>query len=109
MKMIQPTCRARFTARDIDFVVDVLGRSGKGSAVLVGLLADEDTRDLILDDPELHAALLERGGCLEVSARFYFYVLVQASPGARRDRRPGGGRLRGRIVIRVCAHREFAM
>ncbi len=77
MKMIQPTCRARFTARDIDFVLDVLGRSGKGNAVLVGLLADEDTRDMILDDPELHAALLERGGCLEVSARFYFYVLVR--------------------------------
>jgi hypothetical protein len=77
MKMIQPTCRARFTARDIDFVVDVLGRSGKGNAVLVELLADEDTRDLILDDPELHAALLERGGCLGVSARFYFYVLVR--------------------------------
>ncbi|MCL4177314.1 MAG: hypothetical protein KJ072_06165 [Verrucomicrobia bacterium] len=75
--MIQPTCRARFTARDVDFVVDVLGREGKGSTVLVGLLTDEETRDLILDDPELHAALLERGGCLEVSARFYFYVLVR--------------------------------
>jgi hypothetical protein len=77
MKVIQPTCRARFTAQDVDFVVDVLGRSGKGDVVLVGLLADEETRDLILDDPELHAALIERGGCLDVSARFYFYVLVR--------------------------------
>ena len=77
MKVIQPTCRARFTAQDVDFVVEVLGRSGKGGEVLVGLLADEETRNLILDDPELHAALLERVGCLEVSARFYFYVLVR--------------------------------
>jgi hypothetical protein len=77
MKVIQPTCRARFTAQDVDFVVDVLGRSRKGTAVLVELLADEETRDLILDDPELHAALIERGGCLDVSARFYFYVLVR--------------------------------
>jgi len=77
MKVIQPTCRARFTAQDVDFVVDVLGRSMEGNEVLVGLLSDEGTRDLILDDPNLHAALLERGGCLEVSARFYFYVLVR--------------------------------
>jgi hypothetical protein len=77
MKVIQPRCRARFTAQDIDFVVNVLGRSRKGSEVLVGLLSDEETRDLILDDPELHAALLERCGCLEVSARLYFYVLVR--------------------------------
>ncbi len=77
MKMIQATCRARFTAQDIDFVLSVLGRSAKTNDILVGLLSEEATRDSILDDPDLHAALLERGGCLEVSTRFYFYVLVR--------------------------------
>jgi hypothetical protein len=77
MRVIQPTCRDRFTRQDLDFVVDVLGHSTPDREVLVGLLGDESTRDVILDDPSLHAALLERVGCLEVSARLYFYVLVR--------------------------------
>jgi hypothetical protein len=44
---------------------------------LVGLLADEESRDLILDDERLFHALLERRGCLRVSSRFYFYILVR--------------------------------
>jgi hypothetical protein len=43
----------------------------------VQLLADEDSRDLILDDEALLHALLERRGCLRVSSRFYFYILVR--------------------------------
>ena len=41
------------------------------------LLADEEARDLILDDEALLHALLERLGCLRVSSRFYFYILVR--------------------------------
>ena len=41
------------------------------------LLADEESRDLILDDEALLHALLERGGCCRVSSHFYFYVLVR--------------------------------
>ena len=53
MKMIQPNCRVQFTAADVDFVLSVLGR-GMGTAdCLVKLLADEHSRDLILDDPAL--------------------------------------------------------
>jgi hypothetical protein len=43
----------------------------------VKLLADEESRDLILDDEALLHALLERRGCLRVSSRFYFYILVR--------------------------------
>jgi len=43
----------------------------------VKLLSDQESRDLILDDEALLHALLERRGCLRVSSRFYFYILVR--------------------------------
>jgi len=77
MKMIQPNCRVQFAAQDIDFILSVLGRSIGTAECLVKLLADEDSRDVILDDEALFHALLERGGCVRVSTRFYFYILVR--------------------------------
>jgi hypothetical protein len=77
MKVIQPNCRVQFAAEDIDFIVSVLGQKVGTSECLVKLLADEDSRDLILDDEELLHALLERRGCLRVSTHFYFYILVR--------------------------------
>jgi len=77
MKMIQPNCRIQFAAEDIDFILSVLGGKFNKNNCLVKLLADEDSRDLILDDEALFQALLERRGCLRVSTRFYFYVLVR--------------------------------
>jgi hypothetical protein len=77
MKMIRPNCRVKFAAEDIDFIVSVLGGKLGNAACLVSLLADEESRDLILDDEMLFRALLERRGCLRVSTRFYFYVLVR--------------------------------
>jgi hypothetical protein len=77
MKMIQPNCRAQFAAEDIDFILSVLGGKIGTGECLVQLLADEDSRDVILDDEALLHALLERGGCLRVSTRFYFYILVR--------------------------------
>ena len=77
MKLIQPNCRIQFTAPDIDFIVSVLGCKIGTADCLVKLLADEDSRDLILDDETLFHALLEHRGCLQVSSRFYFYVLVR--------------------------------
>src|ERR1039458_6209209 len=67
----------QFSAEDIDFILSVLGRKIGTAECLVKLLADEETRDLILDDEALLHALLERGGCLRVSSRFYFYILVR--------------------------------
>ena len=75
--MIRPNCRAQFAAEDIDFILSVLGRKIGTAECLVKLLADEDSRDLILDDEALLHALLERRGCLRVSSRFYFYILVR--------------------------------
>jgi hypothetical protein len=77
MKLIQPNCRIQFAAEDIDFIVSVLGAKLGNAECLVKLLADEESRDLILDDEELFRALLERRGCLRISTRFYFYILVR--------------------------------
>lgn len=77
MKMIQPNCRVQFAAEDIDFILSVLGSKIETADCLTKLLADEESRDLILDDEALFHALLERRGCLRVSTRFYFYILVR--------------------------------
>jgi hypothetical protein len=77
MKVIQPNCRAQFAAEDIEFILSVLGGKIGTSDCLIKLLADEEERDLILDDEALFHALLERRGCLRVSSRFYFYILVR--------------------------------
>jgi hypothetical protein len=77
MKLIQPNCRVQFTAEDIDFIVSILGKRLGDAECLVKLLADEETRDQILDDEALFRAFLEFRGCLRVSSHFYFYVLVR--------------------------------
>lgn len=77
MKVIKPNCRIQFAARDMDFILTVLGDKIGGADCLVKLLADEDSRDLILDDEALFHALLESRGCLRVSTHFYFYILVR--------------------------------
>ena len=77
MMLIQPRCRVPFAAEDIDFILSVLGPRIGTAQCLVKLLADEESRDLILDDESLFHALLERRGCLRVSTRFYFYILVR--------------------------------
>src|SRR5579859_948588 len=77
MKLIQSNCRAQFAAEDIQFILSVLGGKIGTADCLIKLLADEESRDLILDDDALFHALLERRGCLKVSSRFYFYILVR--------------------------------
>lgn len=77
MKLIQPNCRIQFTADDLDFITATLSKSPHEHDILIQLLADLETRDLILDDEKLFHALLEQGGCLRVSNRLYFYVIVR--------------------------------
>jgi hypothetical protein len=77
MKLIQSNCRAQFAAEDIEFILSVLGGKIGTAECLVKLLSDEESRDVILDDEALLQALLERRGCLKVSSRFYFYILVR--------------------------------
>ncbi len=77
MNVIRPNCRVQFTAEDIDFIVSVLRPRVCDSETLIRLLADPDTRDLILDDEALLRAVLESRICLRVSTHLYFYVLVR--------------------------------
>jgi len=77
MKMIQPNCRVQFAAEDVEFILSVLGRKIGTADCLIQLLGDEDSRDQILDDAALFHALLERNGCVRVSTRFYFYILIR--------------------------------
>jgi hypothetical protein len=67
----------QFTAADVEFIVFALGRDLDGKDCLVDLLSDPDSRDTILDDVRLFRALLEQMGCVQVSSRLYFYVLVR--------------------------------
>ena len=70
-------CRMRFTAADLDFIVESLASGGGESQCLVDLLGDPDSRDLILDDVRLFRAVLGNIGCVQISSRLYFYVLVR--------------------------------
>ena len=81
---------SEFTVQDGDFIVGVLGRRLGTAECLIKLLADEESRDLILDDQALFDALLEHRGCLRVSSRQYFYVLVRHVFRRSDLRRPGG-------------------
>jgi len=77
MKVIHANCRVQFTAEDVAFILKSLGKNPNDSAALIALLTDAQSRDAILDDPALVRALLEQRGCLQVSHRLYFYVLVR--------------------------------
>jgi hypothetical protein len=76
MLVIRPNCRVQFTATDFEFVIQVLGKK-TSRASLLALLSDLETQALILDDPELFHAILEKISCLNLSSHFYFYLLVR--------------------------------
>jgi len=75
--MIRANCRARFTAADFNFVVRTLARSPNDDVSLVDLLSDAETRDSVLDHPQLVDAILSHAGHLQISSQFYFYVLAR--------------------------------
>jgi hypothetical protein len=75
--VIQANCRAQFTADDFSFVVRVLAKSQRDAVSLVSLLSDEAERDAILDHDLIYNSVVDRTGCLQVSAAFYFYVLTR--------------------------------
>src|SRR5258708_227950 len=77
MKVIQPNCRVQFTAREIDFILSILRPKVGTADSLIQLLADEESRDLILDNEDLLRAVLEHRSCLRISTHFYFYILVR--------------------------------
>jgi hypothetical protein len=75
--VIQANCRAQFTADDFSFVVSTLAKSRRDAVSLVSLLSDENERDMILDHDLVYDSLVDRDGCLRVSAAFYFYILTR--------------------------------
>jgi hypothetical protein len=77
MRLIQSNCRVQLTAADLDFILDQLQPGVNNQECLTRLLADEDTRDLLLDDENLLRAILECRGCLHISSHLYFYILVR--------------------------------
>lgn len=77
MQVIRPNSRVQLTAEDIDFILHALGREPNDAQNLAALLADEDSRDQILDHEKLVKALLEYPACLRVSTHLYFYVMVR--------------------------------
>jgi hypothetical protein len=77
LDMLKADCRAQFTADDFQFVVRTLSRSKADAVPLSDLLADEDTRDCVLDHELIYRELVENAGCLKVSPSFYFYVLLR--------------------------------
>jgi hypothetical protein len=77
LSVIQANSRVRLTAADVDFILAVLADRPGSAENLTRLLADEDTRDLLLDDEAIVRAVLEQRGCLRISAHFYFYILVR--------------------------------
>jgi len=77
LHLIQANCRVQFTVEDIEFILATLGQKISTAETLVKLLADEESRDLILDDESLLRTVLEHRQCLRISTHFYFYILVR--------------------------------
>lgn len=75
--MIQPNCRARFTADDFAFMVRALTKHETQAVSLVDLLTDAETRDQLLDHEVLVRAVLENPSNLTISPQFYFYILAR--------------------------------
>lgn len=71
-----PPLRNRFTSTDFDFLASVLA-PGEQRLHLEKLWSDPDALREILDLKEVFRGLLDSTATIQVSPRFYFYVLVR--------------------------------
>lgn len=71
-----PSCRSRFTRLDFDFVASVLAPEGP-QCHLAKLWRDPDGMREMLDLKEIFRCVIESPAAIQVSPRFYFYVLVR--------------------------------
>ena len=71
-----PSCRSRFTGADFDFVASVLTPDGK-RCHLAKLWKDPEGMREMLDLKDVLRCLLDSPSAIQVSPRFYFYVLVR--------------------------------
>ena len=77
MKIIRPNCREHLTRHDVDFIVSVLAHSTREAGCLTHLLADNDSRDQVLDNNHLFDAIQDHAEHLTISGQLYFYLLVR--------------------------------
>ncbi|MCX7869507.1 MAG: hypothetical protein N2322_06095 [Terrimicrobiaceae bacterium] len=75
--MVQATARLRLTAEDVEFILRALARGEAEREALLRLLADEESRDEVLDLDELAAAVLDSPERLSISPSLLFYVLCR--------------------------------
>ena len=54
MILIRANCRSQITSADVDFIAGVLGHKPEDRHFLTSLLADEASRDLLLDLSLIH-------------------------------------------------------
>ena len=73
--MIKADCRNKFSVDDFEFVVDALSKDAKNKVALTELLADEESRDQILDHDLLFKQVTQNTAFSSISPYFYFYVL----------------------------------
>jgi hypothetical protein len=71
-----PSCRNRFTGADFDFVASALSPEGP-SCHLAKLWSDPEGLREILDLKEVFRSLIDSPSAIQVSPRFYFYILVR--------------------------------
>ena len=76
LEHLMPSCRSRFTGRDFDFVASVLAPEGP-HCHLAKLWKDSDGMREMLDLKEIFRCLIESPAAIQVSPRFYFYVMVR--------------------------------
>ena len=72
------SCRNRFTEADFDFVTSVLAPDGP-DCHLAKLWTDPEGMREILDLKEVFRCLIDSPATIQVSPRFYFYVLIRHS------------------------------
>lgn len=77
MRVIRPVCRLQFSPSDFRFLGEAVAGKSDAAQALSRLFTDPETFDHLLDDPRLFRAMLDLKGCLTISLRFYFYVLVR--------------------------------
>ena len=77
MYVVQPDCRDRLTARDVDYIAFALCSTEAEANGLRELLADTVARDEILDSKKLLRAVLEDTACIQISRSLYFYLIVR--------------------------------
>ncbi len=72
-------CRDTLVASDVDFILAATCAEKSESEALQELLCDEQSRDLLLDDPALMAALMDRPAYVHISMQLFFYLVVRHS------------------------------